>query len=224
MSFRGRTEQFAGLSLELSWWFYCKKTKSKGNATNQQRTHRNESQGQRLSLIQADNVWIKPLVNRLSPLSFFVMWHTISPSVIRAFCLVFRSLLLQSSFSGPGRPRGISLSSGSVCVPRSLMGKFPPGSVIDSIFWLRHLRICAGLNEVWLPTTTQEFKHTWDTRKGWRQGGTGAHVGGLGRDASRDASGDGERSKVRGEHDGDDTVTFMWTEKLREENPDRWMS
>lgn len=60
----------------------------------------------------------------------------------------------------------ISLSPGSVCVPRRLTGKFLPDAVIDSALRLRHLRICAGLNEAWLPTTTQEFKHTWDTRRG----------------------------------------------------------
>lgn len=53
-----------------------------------------------------------------------------------------------------------------VHVPRSLTGKFLPDSVIDSVLRLQHLRIRAGLNEVWLPTTAQEFKHTWDTQKG----------------------------------------------------------
>lgn len=97
----------------------------------------------------------------------------------------------------------ISLASGCACVPRNLIGKFLSDSVIDSILRLQHPRICAGPNEVWLPTTTQEFNHTWESEQARVWAGEGG-------------SGDGEHSKVRGELKREDTVRLMWTAVARQ--------
>lgn len=88
---------------------------------------------------------------------------------------------MTGSVRPPLGPGGVSPASGCACVPSSLTGRFLPDSVIDSILRLQHLGICAGLNEVWLPTTAREFKHTWDAGKGDKgEAEQGARVGGLG--------------------------------------------
>lgn len=115
------------------------------------------------------------------------------------------------------RVNSISLASGCASVPRNLIGKFLSDSVIDSILRLRHPRICAGPNEVWLPSTTQEFNHTWESEQARVWAGEGA-------------SGDGEHSKVRGAKErGYSEIDVnrrgqTKTEELTDQSCDRWTS
>lgn len=115
------------------------------------------------------------LLHRFSSLPFFVMWHKNLQKGGQSFLSCIKKSASPKQWFFYDRPcqspvgpgvNSTSLASGCARVPRSLTGKFLSDSVIDSVLRLRHLGIRAGLNEVWLPTAAQEFKHTWDAREG----------------------------------------------------------